>query len=66
MYWIGLIFGITTYILLFVTMLLGMRVIQLPFNIIRNWELLLLQQQVYMRLSLLFTFYFTNRRDYAD
>ena len=32
MYWLGLIFGISTYILLFVTMLLGMRIIQLPFK----------------------------------
>ncbi len=30
MYWIGLILGIITYALLFVTMLVGMRVIKMP------------------------------------
>jgi len=32
MYWIGLIFGIVTYALLFVTMLMGMKIIHLPFK----------------------------------
>lgn len=32
MYWIGLILGIITYILLSVTMLMGLKVIHLPFK----------------------------------
>ena len=32
MYWLGLILGILTYLLLFVTMLIGIKVIQIPFK----------------------------------
>jgi Mg2+ and Co2+ transporter CorA len=37
MYWVGLILGIITYALLFVTMLVGMRVIKMP---LKNHKLL--------------------------